>query len=79
MKRYIIVGGGPAGVNAATAIRAKDQDSRIVVLDRDEDPPYYRTELDTYIAGSTPDAEMPLHPLAYYDEQRIELSGDFAA
>ena len=73
MKRYVIVGGGPAGINAAQAIRAKDPDGAITVVDRDQDPPYYRTELDTYIAGSTPDAEMPLHPPTFYAEQRIDL------
>jgi nitrite reductase (NADH) large subunit len=73
MKRYVIVGGGPAGISAAQAIRAKDPDGAIVVVDRDQDPPYYRTELDTYIAGTTSDAEMPLHPPSFYAEQRIDL------
>ena len=73
MKHYLIVGGGPAGISAAQAIRPKDPDGTITVLDRDQDPPYYRTELDTYIAGSTLDAEMPLHPAAFYAEQRIDL------
>ncbi len=71
MKRYVIVGGGPAGVSAATAIRAKDAGGEILIFDRDQDLPYYRTELDTYIGGSTSDAEMPLHPTTYYQEQRI--------
>lgn len=73
MKRYVIIGGGPAGINAAAAIRARDGEGEILVLDRDRDPPYYRTELDTYIGGSTPDAELPLHPPSYYQEQRIAL------
>lgn len=73
MKRYVIVGGGAAGISAAQAVRTKDPGAVIVVIDADQDPPYYRTELDTYIAGSTPDAEMPLHPPAFYAEQRIEL------
>ncbi len=73
MKRYVIVGGGPAGVHAAVAIRAAGGDGSVLVLDRDRDPPYYRTELDTYVGGSTPDAEMPLNPPEFYREQRIEL------
>ena len=73
MKRYVIIGGGPAGINAAAAIRARDGAGEILVLDRDRDPPYYRTELDTYIGGSTSDAELPLHPPVYYQEQRIAL------
>ncbi len=79
MTRYLIVGGGPAGISAAQAIRAKDPDGTITVLDRDQDPPYYRTELDTYIAGSTSEAEMPLHPEAFYAEQRIDLRLQTAA
>ncbi|MGH7229602.1 MAG: FAD-dependent oxidoreductase, partial [Nitrospiraceae bacterium] len=71
MKRYVIVGGGPAGVSAATAIRGKDAGVEIFIFDRDQDLPYYRTELDTYIGGSTSDAQMPLHPATYYQEQRI--------
>ncbi|MGH7209734.1 MAG: NAD(P)/FAD-dependent oxidoreductase [Nitrospiraceae bacterium] len=73
MKLYVIIGGGPAGINAAAAIRARDGEGEILVLDRDRDHPYYRTELDTYIGGSTSDAELPLHPPAYYREQRITL------
>ena len=73
MKQYVIVGGGPAGINAAVTIRSKDPEGAVLVLDRDQDPPYYRTELDTYIAGSTPDSELPLHPEAFYRDQRIEI------
>ena len=73
MKRYVIIGGGPAGVSAATVIRAKDPDGEILLFDRDQDLPYYRTELDTYIGGSTSDADMPLHPSTYYQEQHIVL------
>lgn len=73
MTRYVIVGGGPAGVSAATAIRTKDSDGSLVILDRDRDIPYYRTELDTYIAGTTPETELPLHPEPFYREQRIDL------
>ncbi|WP_447973159.1 NAD(P)/FAD-dependent oxidoreductase [Nitrospira sp. Kam-Ns4a] len=73
MKRYVIVGGGPAGVYAASAIRAADAQGAVLVLDRDRDPPYYRTELDTYVGGSTPDVELPLNPPEFYREQRIEL------
>jgi len=71
--RYVIIGGGPAGINAAAAIRARDGEGEVLVLDRDRDPPYYRTELDTYIGGSTPDEDLPLHPPAFYQEQRIAL------
>ncbi len=73
MKRYVIIGGGPAGINAASAIRARDPEGQILVLDRDQDPPYYRTELDTYIGGSTSDADLPLHPQSYYPDQRITI------
>jgi NAD(P)H-nitrite reductase large subunit len=73
MKRYVIIGGGPAGINAAAAVRAKDGDGEILVLDRDQDPPYYRTELDTYIGGSTSDAEMPLNPDSFYKDRRINI------
>ena len=73
MKRYVIVGGGPAGINAAVTIRSKDPDGSLLVLDRDRDRPYYRTELDTYIGGSTPEADMPLYPDSFYQEQRIQV------
>jgi len=73
VKRYVIIGGGPAGINAASAVRARDPEGEILVLDRDQDPPYYRTELDTYIGGSTSDADLPLHPQSYYEEQRITV------
>ncbi len=72
-KRYVIVGAGPAGVHAAIAIRNRDGAGEIVVIDRDHDPPYYRTELDTYVGGSTSEAEMLLYPEEFYRVQRIRL------
>ncbi len=73
MTQYVIVGGGPAGIYAATTIRSKDPEGDVLVLDRDQDPPYYRTELDTYVGGSTPDSDLPLNPESFYRDQRIEI------
>jgi len=49
--RYLIVGNGRAGLSAAQAIRKRDPEGEIVILDREPYPCYYRPRLPDYISG----------------------------
>ena len=75
--RFVIVGAGIAGVSAADAIRRALPDAVITVLSREAGQPYYRLNLTRYLAGEINRDALPIHPEAWYREQRIEcLSGN---
>ncbi|HBK59508.1 MAG TPA: hypothetical protein DDZ84_01770 [Firmicutes bacterium] len=49
--RYVIIGAGPAGVEAAFEIRRRDPDSDVTVVGAEPYPPYSRVLLSYLIAG----------------------------
>jgi len=51
--RYLILGGGPAGVAAAKAIRARKMDATIVIATEETADPYLRPLLPDLISGDT--------------------------
>jgi 3-phenylpropionate/trans-cinnamate dioxygenase ferredoxin reductase subunit len=71
---FVIVGGGPAGFNAARTLREEGAEGAIVLVSRDPDPPYDRTAVSKgYLHGSTPREETLLAAPEWWDEQRVEL------
>jgi nitrite reductase (NADH) large subunit len=69
----VVVGGGVAGIEAATAIRARDETARILVL-TDEPWPYYsRIRIGEVVDGRSGPEGLFLRLDAWYDEQRIEM------
>jgi NADPH-dependent 2,4-dienoyl-CoA reductase/sulfur reductase-like enzyme/nitrite reductase/ring-hydroxylating ferredoxin subunit len=70
----VIVGGGAAGLTAADTLRREGYDGPVTLISADDDPPYDRPNLSKdYLAGKAPDEWMPLRPLSYYTDQRIDL------
>ena len=70
-----IVGAGAAGNSAAQTLRDIGFKDAITLIDADESAPYDRPNLSKdYLAGTAPDAWLPLHPRAYYDELGVELA-----
>jgi len=49
--RYVIIGNGGAGLRAAQAIRKRDPEGTITVVDQERYPCYYRMRLPDYISG----------------------------
>lgn len=74
--RIVIVGGGVAAVSAAETIRKTSPGSSIVLVSCDPELPYYRLNLTRYLAGEIERADLPMHPLEWYQEQGIELVAD---
>lgn len=73
-KRIVIVGGGAAGFAAADALRKRDYDGELVLLSADQSAPYDRPNLSKdYLAGTAPEAWLPLAPPDYYREKDIDL------
>lgn len=71
---YIIVGGGLAGASAIEGIRAHDPKGSVLLLSRENHPPYHRPPLskDLWFGKSTPD-KLPYRSPEYYRENGVEL------
>lgn len=72
---YVIVGGGPAAAAAAEAIRGQDPKGSILLVSRDNHPPYKRPPLskDLWFGKAKLD-DLPIHPDDFYRENGIELA-----
>lgn len=70
----VIVGGGAAGLAAADMLRRDGYDGRIALISADASPPCDRPNLSKdYLAGTAQEDWIPLRPVEYYAEQRIDL------
>ena len=72
-RRYVILGGGIAGVSAAEALRRVDPAGEITLVTEEPGLPYYRMSLTRYLAGEIKADELDLHPRAWYEERDIRL------
>jgi len=73
MQRYVIIGNGVAGVSAAEAIIARDNQGDITIFSQEQDPFYYRPRLPDFIAGAALLDSFTLHGNAWYADQGIDL------
>ena len=71
--RIVIVGAGVAGVSAAEAVRTHAPQAEITLISKEEDLPYLRLNLTRLLAGEFQEKNLPLHPEAWYGENRIAL------
>ncbi|MFP4381119.1 MAG: FAD-dependent oxidoreductase [Candidatus Sumerlaeia bacterium] len=72
-KTVVIVGGGIAGLAAAEAVRTMSDDAKIILIQREDKPPYYRLNLTRYLAGDVKEKNLPIHPEDWYAEKNIDL------
>jgi 3-phenylpropionate/trans-cinnamate dioxygenase ferredoxin reductase subunit len=72
---YVIVGGGHAGAAAIEGIRAHDPTGSILLIGRENHPPYERPPLSKglWFGKSTKD-QLPIHDPEYYREQHVDLA-----
>ena len=71
--RLVIVGSGIAGVAAAEAARGAAPGAEITLVSSEPELPYYRLNLTRYLAGEITRDALPIHPEAWYAEQRVRL------
>lgn len=72
--RYVIVGGGVAGVAAADAIRRRDKDGRVVLVCAEPHAPYDRVPLSKdYLLQNIERDQVFLRRPRFYERNRIEL------
>lgn len=66
-KRAVIIGGGIAGVQAASMIK----DMSVTLLSNEDYLPYYRMRIEEVLCGKAPDSLL-IHPEDWYRERGIE-------
>jgi 3-phenylpropionate/trans-cinnamate dioxygenase ferredoxin reductase component len=70
----LIVGGGPAGLAAARSFREHDRDARVAIVSDEHRMPYRRPPLTKeLLRGEASEAELPIEPEEWLDEQEVEL------
>jgi len=72
-KRFVIIGDGPAGVNASERLRTKDSESQIILIGQEPSLPYSPTVLPYFISGKITEKNLFLHKENYWRDRRIEL------
>jgi 3-phenylpropionate/trans-cinnamate dioxygenase ferredoxin reductase subunit len=71
---FVVVGGGLAAASAVTELREQGYDGPLVVLAREELPPYERPPLSKgYLLGKEPWDKALVHPVAWYAEHDVDL------
>ncbi|HWQ58333.1 MAG TPA: FAD-dependent oxidoreductase [Clostridia bacterium] len=73
MKRYLVIGGGSAGVAATQAILERDKEARILLFSKENVLPYSRPMLTKMPLKFINPAGYPLHDRAWYDARNVEL------
>lgn len=71
--RYVIAGGGVAGVTAAKEIRKQDPEGEVELFSSEPYPYYYRPKLWEFIAGKIAPEETYYRPESWYADQGIQL------
>lgn len=70
----VIIGGGAAGNAAAETLRNEGYSGAITMVSADENGPYDRPNLSKgFLAGSAEADWIPLRPLEFYKEKKIDL------
>lgn len=72
-KDYLIIGGGPAGIAAAQAIRSNDPDGSILIVDREGERLYSKVNLHLMLDGSLAEENIYLKKDEFYKNNRLEL------
>ncbi|MGC1303875.1 MAG: FAD-dependent oxidoreductase [Caulobacteraceae bacterium] len=71
---YLLVGGGLASATAAATLRLEGATGSILILSAEPLLPYYRPPLSKqFLLGTADEAQLYVHPEAFYREQRIDL------
>jgi NADPH-dependent 2,4-dienoyl-CoA reductase/sulfur reductase-like enzyme/nitrite reductase/ring-hydroxylating ferredoxin subunit len=79
LRNVLIIGGGAAGNAAAEELRRGGFTGAVVIIDHDADAPYDRPNLSKdYLAGSAPEAWLPLRPPEFEREHGIQRIKDTA-
>lgn len=71
--KYLIIGNGVAGTEAAISIRKKDPEGEIRILTESSRPYYYRPRVIEYLADEAGVDKLIIHKPEFYEKNRIEV------
>ena len=71
--RYVILGNGIAGTQAAEAIRSLDPDGPLTVVAREPHLPYCRPMIASVLAGHSAVADLPVRKDSFYERLGIDV------
>jgi nitrite reductase (NADH) large subunit len=74
--KYVIIGNGVAGTEAALTISKIDPQGEIVILSQSKTPLYYRPKLIDYLAGTAQLSEILIYKEDHYRNHNIQLMLD---
>lgn len=69
----VIVGAGIAGLSAAEAARRTAPQLPVVLIERENELPYYRLNLTRYLAGEITAEQLRIHPAEWFRDKHIDL------
>jgi flavorubredoxin/NADPH-dependent 2,4-dienoyl-CoA reductase/sulfur reductase-like enzyme/rubredoxin len=78
-ERFLIIGGGAAGYNAAKAIRERNKTAGIVILSQEDELPYNRPMLTKSLLSDFDCGKIAISPRDWYEQQGITLLTGVAA
>ena len=74
IKKYVLIGAGPASVRAAETLRKADANCSITMIGQEKESPYSRMALPYYLSGMIQDTGTHLRKTAgHFDDLNICL------
>lgn len=70
--RIVIIGGGIAGLTAATEARRQAPQAVITLVSREQSLPYYRLNLTRFLAGDISESELQIESGQWFEEHAIQ-------
>jgi nitrite reductase (NADH) large subunit len=71
--RWVVLGGGIAGLSAVEAAREANPDAAITLVHREPSLPYNRLALTRYLAGEIPRDQLLIRSAGWFEQHRIRL------
>ena len=72
-RRYVIIGNGVAGTNAAEILRKNDPNCSISLLTNEPYPLYNRVSLPRFLQGVLPEQKVMIRDFAWHEQRAIQL------
>lgn len=80
MKRYVIIGNGPAAVSCIDGIRSIDTEGSVTVISKEPHPAYFRPLISYYLEGKSKADKIYCRDEDFYEKQHCEMiTGEAAA